>query len=58
MNFNKEELEKLPTISQGQADDLKIETDTLRVWLSRVDGSVSVEQLVNGRWELISEEGD
>lgn len=29
------ELEALPTLATGQADDLKIETETRRVWLSR-----------------------
>lgn len=28
-------LESLPTLAQGQTDDLKIETPTTRVWLSR-----------------------
>lgn len=29
------ELEALPTLAVGQADDLKIETESVRVWLSR-----------------------
>jgi hypothetical protein len=53
-----DELEALPVISQGQADDLLIESDTERVWLSRCgmeDGEpwnnkVTVERLIAGRW--------
>jgi len=30
------ELEAMPTLTVGQADDLKIETETRRVWLSRL----------------------
>lgn len=52
------ELEELPTIAEGQADDLKIETASTRVWLSRCsveDGEpfndkVTVERLQSGRW--------
>ena len=29
------ELEDLPTLAQGQADDLKVDTGTQRVWLNR-----------------------
>lgn len=46
-------LESLPTLSQGQADDLKIKTKDTRVWLSRMtkedempyDNQVTVEKL-------------
>lgn len=46
------ELEALPTLAQGQADDLKIETATRRIWLSRMtvadgmeyDNQVSIEE--------------
>lgn len=52
------ELDALPTLHQGQADDCKIETDTERVWLSRCttgdgepwDNKVTVERLVAGSW--------
>jgi hypothetical protein len=52
------ELEELPTLYFGQADSLKIETDTERVWLSRCtvdDGEpwnhkVTVERLIAGSW--------
>jgi hypothetical protein len=53
------ELENMPTLHQGQADDCKIETDDQRVWLSRCtveDGEpwnnkVTVERrLADGSW--------
>jgi hypothetical protein len=53
------ELEALPTIHAGHTDDLKVETATERLWLSRctvADGEpcnnkVTVEQLTeSGRW--------
>lgn len=34
-NLTLSELESMPTLSVGQADDLKYETDDTRVWLSR-----------------------
>lgn len=54
--YTLEELEKTPTISSGYTDDLKIETNNHRVWLSRLtvdDGEpcnnkVTVEKLVSG----------
>ena len=50
------ELEALPTLSVAQCDDLKIETEDTRVWLSRLgveDGEpynnkVTIEKLVGG----------
>ncbi len=56
-------LENLPTLCTGQADNLKIDTGKVRVWLSRCgieDGEpynnkVSVEVLKNGRWENYTE---
>lgn len=54
------ELKALPTLAVGQADDLKIATSTMRVWLSRMtraDGApfenvVTEEKLVDGRWKV------
>lgn len=48
----------MPTLAVGQADDLKVWEDHLRVWLSRcgvADGEpyenkVTVEKWVNLRW--------
>lgn len=56
------ELEALPTLSVGQAADLKIDTGTIRVWVSRCgfrDGEtvpVQIEMLVDGRWEDVTPE--
>lgn len=36
MRYRLSELQALPTISHGQDADLKIETKTRRVWLSRM----------------------
>jgi hypothetical protein len=49
-------LEALPTLSESQADDLKIETLSQRIWLSRMtiedgmsyDNQMTVEQLKGG----------
>lgn len=54
-------LKKLPTLSVGQADDLKIETKTRRVWLSRcsvedgepVNNKITIEELLLERWRVI-----
>lgn len=54
------ELEALPTISAGQTDDLKIETDTRRVWLARTgvadgeayDNRVTIEEYDGKRWNI------
>lgn len=54
--YDVEDLRRLPTLHQGHASDLKIDTGTTRVWLSRMglaDGEtqpVQVERLVDGRW--------
>lgn len=55
-------LKTLPTISVGQADDLKIDAGDVRVWLSRcteADGEpyndkVTIERFVNGRWICVA----
>jgi len=52
------ELKNLPTLSVGQAENLKLETAKIRVWLSRCkkeDGEpynnkVTEEQYLNGQW--------
>jgi len=55
------ELKKLPTLATGQAADLKIDTGTMRVWLSRCgpeDGEtqpIQFERLINGRWEELED---
>lgn len=58
-DYSKAALAALPTITQGQVDDLKIETKTERVWLSRLtredgvaqDHQITVEHLrADGTW--------
>ena len=57
------ELQAMETISQGHTDDLKIKTEDTKVWLSRMtvedgmpyDNMVTVEKLIDGRWEVIEE---
>jgi len=59
--FTARELRSFPTISSSQADDLKVDTGTERVWLSRMtveDGApynnqVTVEKLRAGRWVMV-----
>ena len=61
VKYTAKELEKKPTLSTGQADDLKVDTGSTRVWLSRCgieDGEpcedkVTVEKLINGKWETV-----
>ena len=57
------ELERRKTLSTGQCDNLKIDTGSTRVWLSRCttadgepyDDKVSVEKLRGGRWVVVDE---
>lgn len=57
------ELEALPTINSGHFDNLKIETSTERVLLSRLtvadgmpyDNQVTHERLIDGVWTTIKE---
>lgn len=56
-------LESLPTLCVSQADDLKINTAEMRVWISRCsieDGEpfnskVTVEGFINDRWQTVGE---
>ena len=66
MKHTREEIEDLPTLAEGQAADLKIDTDDdgLRVWLNRTTGEVEYERLVQGAsstgrpaWRDCDEEG-
>ena len=58
IDYSLEFLESLPTLAVGQADNLKIDSKTTRVWLSRCtvedgepfDNKVTVETLENGIW--------
>lgn len=58
------ELEALPTLHQGQMDDLKIKTNYIQVWLSRMtkedgipyDNQVTIERLNSSyNWVTVSQ---
>lgn len=55
-----QDLKEMPTLHVGQYADLKIDTGTTRVWVSRMrisDGEtqpMQVERLRDGRWEDIT----
>lgn len=57
--FTSKELESMPTLSTGQAEDLKHDDGEHRWWLDRVGHEsgathrVAVEELVDGRWEVV-----
>ena len=65
--YSPEDLERMPTLSEGHAHDLKAEEKVrgkpTRFWLSRMtveDGetaAVDVEQLNDGRWETVHRYG-
>ena len=56
------ELEAMPTLSQGQTDDLKVEKENVRVWLSRMtiaDGmpynnEVTVDIYDHNEWATVT----
>jgi hypothetical protein len=55
------ELAAMPTLTVGQADDLKIDLPGLRVWLSRCsvedgedsENQVYVERYIDDRWKTV-----
>ena len=57
MTYTKRELQSLDTIKQAwDGDELKIEEDDLRVWLTLPEnrshnGDYTVEVLILGKWE-------
>ena len=63
MSYSARDLEHLPTLATGQADDLKIDDGDTRVWLCRCgiddgmpfDNAVTVEKLQNGRWVQVEQ---
>jgi hypothetical protein len=55
----REALASRPVLAKGQADNLVIEVRHMRVWLSRVDGTVTVErQKFGGTWLTLDEEDE
>lgn len=63
MHYTLAELQAMPTINQGHFANLKVETATTRVWLSRCtkeDGErcnnkVTVDKFTGGRWHTVAE---
>jgi hypothetical protein len=61
--FSLRDLCTLPTIQVGHTDNLKIETQNKRIWISRMtveDGmpynnQVTVEKLNNGEWTILEQ---
>lgn len=71
--FDYQTLESMPTIHQGQFDNLKYDNGTYRIWLSRATmedrgkdergvylphDSVTVEKYINGCWETVQGSGN
>lgn len=62
-------LRNLPTLLQGHTNDLKIDTGTFRVWLSRMtlldygdakpeqDFPIEYERLIDGSWVRTNRQG-
>jgi hypothetical protein len=61
-HYTARQLKKLPTISQGQFSNLKLDDGKHRIWLSRMtqaDGmpynnAIEVEALLDGRWTSVA----
>ena len=61
MMYTLKQLQSMPTITQGHFDDLKVETENTKVWLSRMtveDGmpynnQVTIENLIKGNWVTV-----
>lgn len=57
--YTSEELEELPTLSEGYTQDLKVDDGDFRVWLSRIDNEPEYEIRYQGRWhDAQLDEGD
>lgn len=61
--YSLKDLKAMPTLTQGQSDDLKVDDGQTRVWLARTgvedgekyDNRVTVEKFKNGRWVTADE---
>lgn len=61
--YSASELKRMPTLHQGHYDNLKLDTGTQRVWLSRMtvadgaeaDNMVRIEELRDGSWRKVEE---
>ena len=50
MGLRADDIREMQTLYSGWCATLKIETETLRVWLCRVTDQVEIERLVDGCW--------
>ncbi|MEE9579945.1 MAG: hypothetical protein V3V74_01345 [Nitrosomonadaceae bacterium] len=48
------QLKDKPTLHQGQCCDCKIDTGDMRVWLCREGGGVTIEKLLDGKWDIVA----
>lgn len=61
MIYRAKDLEDMPTLSVGQADDLKIDEGKRRVWLCRcgiADGmpynnQITIERYIDNKWQTV-----
>lgn len=53
-HYKPEELEALPVLHQGQCCDCHIDTGSVRVWLCRVEGGITIENYINGKWLTVA----
>jgi len=59
--YTAKELENLPTLAVGQADDLKIDENEKRVWLCRCgiadgmkyDNQITIERYLDNHWIIV-----
>ncbi len=54
ITYTPDYLRGLATLCVGQCCDLKVGTNTKRVWLCRVGGDVTIERISRGRWSTVS----
>jgi len=42
------------TLEKGQTANLKVLNEDIKIWHDRVDGSITIEYLLAGRWIIIA----
>lgn len=61
--YTANDLNDIETISQGHTDDLKVEEDNIRIWLSRMtvadgmpyDNQITIEMYMLNKWVIINQ---
>lgn len=49
--YTAEDMRHVPTLEKGQCCNLKVDAGTIRIWLCRVGGGITIETLdANGVW--------